>query len=106
MKRDRAYDPTWVYVMTMSGRTKIGISTDLAKRKRQLANASGVDVVLRSSREFAGLASAKVVEGALHRKFGRHRLNGEWFNVDAHLVALALQAAVDPHHPDDKPIEL
>ncbi len=91
-----AETPTYVYVMQAGDRTKIGIAVDPMLRKRQMQNASGQDVVLRSSRQFSTRLSAAAVEKKLHSRFGRYRLHGEWFSVAADKAVEAMLAAVDP----------
>lgn len=98
--------PTYVYVMTSGGRSKIGLTADLLKRKRQLQNASGLDIVLRTHRLFSSLASATAVEAKLHRRFSRWRQKGEWFGVAVSKVAEALHSVDDPQMVDAYRIKL
>lgn len=98
--------PTYVYVMSSNGRSKIGLTADLQKRKRQLQNASGLDIVLRTYRLFSSLASATAVEAQLHRQFSRWREKGEWFGVTADKIAEHLHSAEDPQMVDAYRIKL
>ena len=97
---------TFVYVMSCFGRTKIGISANPTKRKRQIQNASGAHVALRTTRAFRSKEAAALVELALHRRYGQSRGLGEWFDTGAHQVCLALHAMDEPIIPEEEPIEL
>lgn len=61
------------------GMSKIGISTNPERRRRQLENAAGVPVYLikcwRTTEE-----TAYKVEQDLHVAFSRRRMGGEWFS--------------------------
>lgn len=67
----------WVYFVEAVGvgRIKIGVTTNLSERLRDLSNSSPVRLrllgVVRGDRRF---------ESILHAKFARHRLHGEWFS--------------------------
>lgn len=75
-----------VYVARRSGdgAVKIGWTSDVARRMRELSN--GQDVVL-----VAALPGDKPKEQELHRRFADRALGGEWFDVPATAVVDALR---------------
>ena len=60
------------------GPVKIGFTTDLEQRLRNLQSASPYPLVLRAT--FPG---TEADERKLHRRFAANRLHGEWFTPDA-----------------------
>jgi hypothetical protein len=104
--KESDYEPAFVYVMQNGGLCKIGVSENPIKRKQQLRNASGLDIILRSHRQFETRMSALEIEATLHRKFARYREQGEWFRITAGTVVEAMHAAVDPQIRRPPPIVL
>lgn len=81
MSQAQQYDEQVLYLMKNSfGLYKIGISREPDNRRRQIQNASGVDVEL--IRTFRTTAPAPYMESKLHRRLDNKRCNGEWFHFD------------------------
>ena len=66
-----------------TGLTKIGISTNVKNRKRNLENSCGVklELLLHATMEADYSPKAADVEKYLHRHFSKKRKVGEWFNL-------------------------
>lgn len=77
----RRPDRQYVYLMwgAGTGLYKIGISDQPERRRRQLANASGLDVRIVSVWE---VWNARETERVLHRYFRDVRREGEWFQME------------------------
>lgn len=73
-----------------AGAIKIGLAADPSGRLMQLQTSSASP--LRMLRTFDG---GRELEAALHRRFARLRLHGEWFKPDEEL----LRFAADPRPP-------
>lgn len=63
------------------GLIKIGYTTQIAKRVQSL-NARGP----RPIQIVALLTGSRALERALHRRFARHRMQGEWFRPHAEIL--------------------
>lgn len=70
------------------GAVKIGWTSDVHRRMKELAQAIGNDVVL-----VAALPGDKVIELQLHAEFAASRLDGEWFAASVDDVVQALREA-------------
>ncbi len=62
--------------------TKIGISNNPEKRIKQLQTGSSRQLVIRHTIKFNTRNEATRVENALHKKYSKYRLTGEWFEID------------------------
>jgi len=70
-----------LYVIQMSnGSVKIGIASDIERRYSQIKSSCGMKIVKHWESNL--LADAHLIEQQLHKHFKKHRLNGEYFNVD------------------------
>jgi len=69
--------------------TKIGITDNITRRKRQLECASGckLDIVFHTEQ----INKAKVIEQSLHEHFRNKRVEGEYFNVLPEIVLEKLE---------------
>lgn len=67
------------------GPIKIGIAADPNKRLQNLQTASYTKLQL-----IAAFEGGRREERALHERFAAHRLEGEWFSVDAETVLAAI----------------
>ena len=76
--------PTYVYALqaVVSGLVKVGITTDIKKRKRDLQNGCGQSLNLLMLVE-----GTTELEKSIHSAFKDHRLEGEWFKPDDVLLA-------------------
>jgi hypothetical protein len=63
-----------VYFIECAGRIKVGYSTNVGRRVRDLATAAPSAVAL-----LGDIAGGLQAEAAIHRRLDAHRLNGEWF---------------------------
>jgi hypothetical protein len=77
---------TYVYIMWCAGAgaagmAKVGISTDPAKRRAQLATSSPFEIELFAIFGTADRFIASSVEAAFHHVFRDRRRNGEWFEM-------------------------
>ena len=88
--------PTSVYVMREGARCKIGIAADPDKRRLALRATAGLEIEMVASRVFSTRLSAASVERALHKRFAKRRLPGEWFAMPTDLAVAALNGARDP----------
>jgi len=62
---------------------KIGKATDIGKRIAELSTASPINLVLVASIQSD---NAIKLEGHLHKTFAKHRLNGEWFELNPAMI--------------------
>lgn len=75
-------DEKYLYLMrNANGLMKIGISVDPVKRARQISTASGINVFLLCAWKVD--KNTRKVEAHLHKRFDRHRLEGEWFKPNS-----------------------
>lgn len=70
----------YLYLLESAGFFKIGVANDVASRIAQLStgNPNPIKLVMCFSFE-----NAQPVEKALHQKYGRQRVRGEWFMWNA-----------------------
>ena len=59
---------------------KIGITSDVPRRMREISNSSGLPTRCKSSIEFENRRSVLDAENHLHRHFKKYRTKGEWFS--------------------------
>jgi hypothetical protein len=71
-----------------TGRVKIGYSTDVTDRFRQLQTGSPSELEL-----LAAVRTVRVEEKRLHRQFSHLRIRGEWFEPGDDLMALIAEHA-------------
>lgn len=80
------YDKGAVYAICNynTGLTKIGISKQPKRRLRQIYLASGCDVdfLIWNDITYSCELTAEEIEKALHKKYAKHRVVGEWFKLD------------------------
>ena len=62
---------------------KIGKAVDIGKRIADLSTASPINLVLVASIQSD---NARKLEGHLHKTFAKHRLNGEWFELNLDMI--------------------
>lgn len=72
--------------------TKVGMSENVGKRKKDLEGACGVPLELKYATEHL-LCPAKYETDA-HIKLHEHRMLGEWFNVDPSLAIRAVECVI------------
>lgn len=85
--------PPWpcVYVIAGGGRrVKIGYSTDMAARLAALQSGSPQQL-----RILATHLGSPALESWLHKRFGRYRTHGEWFDLSSANLALLLRYMAD-----------
>jgi len=68
----------FVYIVQSGTYFKIGRSSDVLRRLRQLQTGSAEDVVLILTLKFRNCAT---MEKQIHRRFKEKRLRGEWFDL-------------------------
>lgn len=74
----------YVYVIGRAeGPVKVGITTDLIARMRQMQTGSPFKLQLLYAMPCDDRANAREHESAFHFVYAEHRLTGEWFNLDA-----------------------
>jgi hypothetical protein len=77
-------DVGFVYFISGAhGTIKIGKANDVAARLRTLRASSPVELRLLGT-----IRAGRSAEAALHRRFAKSRLHGEWFRSSAELLAL------------------
>ncbi len=91
--------PVNVYVMTCQDRTKIGITSNVKKRRIGLEMSAGVPVRLHYHRPFYDRDAAGKIERELHRRFAEYRTIGEWFSIDPSIAVAALEGIEEPLEP-------
>lgn len=64
--------------------TKIGITNNLERRKRQLECASGCKLTIYYYTEY--YQRAKLIEDSLHQHFNTQRVEGEFFKIEPELA--------------------
>ena len=64
----------------VNGSVKIGIASDIERRYSQIKSSCGMKIVKHWESNL--LADAHSIEQQLHKHFKKHRLNGEYFNID------------------------
>lgn len=70
-----------LYVILMSNQSvKIGIAHDVDRRYSQIKASSGMEIIKHWESDL--LEDAYVLETKLHKKFKKHRLKGEYFNIN------------------------
>lgn len=80
-----------IYVVSAAGDVqKVGVTCDLERRQRELANQSGRELV---GAFYGETPFARKVEQEIHATLGAHRLKGEWFAVSAEIAEAAFDAA-------------
>ena len=81
-RADKAYmrDGNVYFIRDGRGNIKIGVSQDVDERLHQLqtANPNKLEVVM--CLHVPRLDHAYAIETELHKRFGSHRKNGEWFD--------------------------
>ncbi len=77
-------EDVYVYIIenTYLHDTKIGISNRPEKRIKQLQTGSSRPLKIQYTVKFTTRDEATKVEYQLHKKFSKHRLTGEWFDID------------------------
>lgn len=70
-----------IYFLSCGDKVKIGLTTDLPRRLRNIRNMSPVSL------ELLGVIPGDAkLERELHRRFGQYRQHGEWFSSNPELV--------------------
>lgn len=96
-------EPTYLYVLACAGHTKIGIAANVPDRIKHLQYASPLKIELLVQRLFLTRREARAAERALHEQYDHTRTWGEWFNLEADLIAAevsALYQDVIPPEPE------
>ena len=88
-----------VYLMwcEATGLTKIGIATSPERRRKQLENSIGCEVILWEFNQpmiFHDL-TAKQIESIMHKHFKQYRKHGEWFALDDHQQGEAYRILIE-----------
>lgn len=91
---ERVSTDGFVYAITnMSGQVKIGVSIDPLARLAQLQTASHAPLTLA----YAGISPSTgyEIEARAHEVLGKHRMQGEWFNIPVAVAVAALAGAAE-----------
>lgn len=80
LQTDRPAPPKSVYLLRTSEAYKIGIAVDVSARIKALQSACPSSISLVKSWT---PVDARACERLLHTRFGKYRVNGEWFNLPA-----------------------
>jgi len=88
-RRSVAFDRIAVvyFVQRHDGAVKIGFTSDLPRRLREVRNEHG------PVRRLATAPGSSVAEAALHQRFAAFRIEGEWFQPDPSILAFAAETA-------------
>jgi len=73
----------------LGGPIKIGLTTELSQRLKQLQNESPIPLQI-----VGALRGDEKVEAAIHERFRKLRLHGEWFEPSTELVEFIRQIGV------------
>lgn len=76
-----------IYLLECGGRYKIGISSNIKRRIKDLNNRPFKVNCLAKS---IYLKNAYKIEHELHSLFERYRIDGEWFNFDSNTLQYAM----------------
>jgi hypothetical protein len=76
----------YVYLIESAGCTKIGMTTNPKRRIADLQTSNPMPMTLRYVFECKEIRAVRV-EVAAHQHFSFHRMRGEWFYIDADMVA-------------------
>jgi len=68
-----------VYIIQSGKYYKVGLANDVKKRMAGLQTSNPETLKLMYSVQFKNRATAKKAEAAMHRRFKKHRMRGEWF---------------------------
>lgn len=83
-----------VYVMEAGGMFKIGVTTNVRKRRKQIQTGNPHQVKVVWTREFD---NAVIVEITLHKLLRKHRMVGEWFNCSSAEIDEAVRMVLESH---------
>lgn len=81
------------FIQSAEGPIKIGYTSELGRRRANLATPEGLGVVLASIRGGPDL------EGHIHSLLAEHRMHGEWFRPHASVLELARAIADNRYRP-------
>ena len=85
MLYSREINPTWIYLLfnKETGLTKIGITTNMRERKRNLQNSCGAKLELLACAQMEPDYSPRAadIEKYIHGCFSEKRKVGEWFSL-------------------------
>ena len=102
---ERSIGWTIYYLKNLSaGLVKIGITQDLARRKRELENASGCKLRVRFYVTGLSQDLAEKIECRLHRRYTPFRREGEWFEWCLAIKSdiAAITSIIRKHQSDDE----
>ena len=77
----------WVYVYECLGRYKVGVTSNLKRRLKQLRTHSPGMPSLIWQRKYPNPVE---IESAIHKRLAVYRTHGEWYNCDRTIVDAAL----------------
>jgi hypothetical protein len=84
----------WVYVIgRRGGPCKVGVSADPAERLQAVQTGCAFEVAVWGQFPFASRLLAIRFERRAHAALGRHRLAGEWFDVEPETAIGAIETA-------------
>jgi hypothetical protein len=87
---------TWLYVIrSAAGPVKVGISSDVDKRLRQLQTGQPFGMTVQGTAGPMSRDMAVRVEGCVHTLLGERRCRGEWFDATIDHVCEALARAAE-----------
>jgi hypothetical protein len=69
-------------------RVKIGITTDVQKRRRSLEHACGSLLTILFALETESVEVARSHERHIHERLTESRMRGEWFECNDHVLAI------------------
>lgn len=80
-----------LYIMECDGYYKIGVACNVFERRDTLQCGSPHEINII---EAAWLSNPYRAESALHRELKKHRVIGEWFNVDLKIIKNMLKKEI------------
>jgi hypothetical protein len=80
----------FVYLITNGDRYKIGITSNLSQRLRQLQTGNDSKLSFVKVKSVRSRAIAMSIESDIHRGCNAVRSNGEWFSLDGDLLQIVI----------------
>jgi len=80
-----------VYIVRLGDVVKIGVTTFLAARLKQLAIQTKAAPQLLRTFEETDVIRPRQIEGELHRRFSHLRIHGEWYRAEPELLDWAVE---------------
>lgn len=89
---------TFVYVMAVAGKTKVGISVEPKVRMETFRHEGGhADIAVEYLYAAGSDEAARAIERGVHEALSRYRVVGEWFSCSSAVAVTALEGFLLDH---------